>query len=215
MAAIAAMAEPAGLAAGATASPLPSGASAAPVPLASDLQNDSRQAARAGEPLVLFFSLPDCRYCHTVRHNYLAPLLRSLGAPVIREIEIASSRPVAGQGGAATTHAALAQRFGVRFAPTVLFVGPSGEPLAPPLLGGDTAGMYGAYLDARLATARQAASSHAASGHAASRQTAASQAAATQTAPGQAASGHAASGRAAVRLAAPRLAAPDPERTTR
>lgn len=139
---------------------------AAPVPLATDLQRDSRQAARAGEPLILFFTLPDCRYCYTVRHSYLAPLLRSQGEGqgvyVIREVEVGGSRAATGQDGAATTHGALAKRFGVRFAPTVLFVGPAGEALAPPLLGGDTAGMYGAYLDARLAIARQAAATRAA-----------------------------------------------------
>lgn len=135
---------------------------AVPVPLASDLQRDSHLAARAAMPLVLFFSLPDCRYCHTVRHNYLAPLLLAPeaagGEYVIREIEVGGKRAAIGLDGRATTHAALARRFAVSFGPTVLFVGPSGEPLAPPLLGGDTAGMYGAYLDARLAAARQAAS---------------------------------------------------------
>jgi len=127
-----------------------------PVPLALDLERDGIRAARAGMPLVLFFSLPDCRYCHTVRHNYLAPMLH--GAHIIREIEVGGSLAATGLDGAAITHAALARRFGVRFAPTVLFVGPSGAELAPPLKGGDTAGMYGAYLDARLATARQAVS---------------------------------------------------------
>jgi hypothetical protein len=36
----------------------------------------------------------------------------------------------------------------------VLFVDGSGKALAPPLVGGDTAGMYGAYLDNRLAASR-------------------------------------------------------------
>jgi hypothetical protein len=35
----------------------------------------------------------------------------------------------------------------------VLFFDASGKPLAPPLIGGDTAGMYGAYLEQRLAGA--------------------------------------------------------------
>lgn len=161
LAGLAALAGHGGVTTAAAAGPSSSHAAAAPVPPAADLRRDSRDAARAGEPLVLFFSLPDCAYCHTVRHNYLTPLLRSQAAPqggyVIREIEVGGSRAAFGQDGAATTHAALAKRYGVRFAPTVLFVGPAGEALAPPLLGGDTAGMYGAYLDDRLATARQAA----------------------------------------------------------
>jgi hypothetical protein len=144
------------VAAAAAASPAKPASSARPVvPLASDLQRDSQHAARAGGPLVLFFSLPDCRYCHTVRHNYLAPMLH--GAHIIREIGVDGGLAATGLDGAPTTHAALARRFGVRFAPTVLFVGPGGTELAPPLKGGDTAGMYGALLEARLATARQAA----------------------------------------------------------
>lgn len=136
-------------------------AAIAPVPPAADLQGDSRLAAGAAMPLVLFFSLPNCRYCHAVRHNYLAPLLRGPDSAregyVIREVEVGSSRAATGLDGLATTHAALAQRYSVSFAPTVLFVGADGEMLAPPLKGGDTAGMYGAYLEARFATARQAA----------------------------------------------------------
>lgn len=131
-------------------------AAAAPaVPLASDLRRDSLDAARSGTPLVLFFTLPDCSYCHTVRHHYLAPLERGEAGRryIVREIPIDGASGVKGLDGKAATHRALAQHFGVRFGPTVLFVDAAGKPLAPPLVGGDTAGMYGAYLDGRLATA--------------------------------------------------------------
>ncbi|WP_182915654.1 thioredoxin family protein [Massilia cavernae] len=131
-------------------------AAAAPaVPFATDLRSYATESARSAAPLVLFFTLPDCAYCHTVRHSYLAPLVRGEGGRryVVREIVIDSQRKVAGLDGKAATHRALAQRFGVRFGPTVLFVDGVGKALAPPLVGGDTAGMYGAYLDARLAEA--------------------------------------------------------------
>lgn len=132
-------------------------AAAAPaVPLGTDLRRDSGAAARSATPLVLLFTLPDCAYCHTVRNNYLAPLGRGEGGQryIVREIVIDGKRKAKGLDGKATTHRALAQRFGVRFGPTVLFIDRSGKALAPPLIGGDTAGMYGAYLDARLAGAR-------------------------------------------------------------
>lgn len=132
-------------------------AAAAPaVPLASDLRQDSMAALRSGTPLVLFFTLPDCTYCHVVRHNYLAPLVRGEGGQryIVREIVIDGKRKAADLDGKAATHRALAQHFKARFGPTVLFVDASGKALAPPLIGGDTAGMYGGYLDNRLAAAR-------------------------------------------------------------
>lgn len=131
-------------------------AAAAPaVPLAADLRRDSIEAARSNAPLVLFFTLPDCSYCHTVRHNYLAPLVRGEGGRryIVREIAIEGAGRAAGLDGKPATHRALAQRFGARFGPTVMFVDAAGKQLAPPLVGGDTAGMYGAYLDGRLADA--------------------------------------------------------------
>ncbi len=134
------------------------------VPLAADLRADGIAAARTGNPLLLFFTLPDCAYCHAVRQHYLAPLARGDGGQrhVVREIVIDGKRKAAGLDGKAATHRELARHFKARFGPTVLFVDASGKALAPPLIGGDTAGMYGAYLDERLAAAKAqlAASTH-------------------------------------------------------
>lgn len=133
-------------------------AAAAPaVPLATDLRADGAAAARSGTPLVLLFTLPDCSYCHVVRQHYLAPLTRADGdqAYIVREIVIDGKRRAAGLDGRAVTHAELARQFKARFGPTVLFVDAAGKALAPPLIGGDSAGMYGAYLDNRLAAARE------------------------------------------------------------
>ena len=132
-------------------------AAAAAVPVAANLQRDGIDAARSATPLVLFFTLPDCSYCHTVRHNYLAPLVRGDSGRryIVREIPIEGTRSVVGLDGKTATQGALARQFGARFGPTVLFVDAAGKPLAPALVGGDTAGMYGAYLDARLAGARE------------------------------------------------------------
>lgn len=133
----------------------PSGS--ATVPLADDLRRDSMEAARHGTALILLFSLPDCAYCHVVRRNYLAPLTQARpDSPryVVREVVLQSRRAMTGLDGKRTTHAEVARFFGVRVAPTVMFVDRSGSALAAPLVGGDTAGMYGAYLASRLADAR-------------------------------------------------------------
>ena len=54
--------------------------------------------------------------------------------------------------GAITSHAAFAGRHAVRFAPTVLILGPRGEQLAAPLIGFGTADYYGYYLGERIDT---------------------------------------------------------------
>lgn len=133
-----------------------SGTAAPAVPYAADLWRDSMEAKRSATPLVLLFTLPDCAYCHTVRQNYLAPLVRDEKRQrlIVREIVIDGQLSALGLDGKLATHRELARRFKARVGPTVLFVDAAGQALAPPLVGGDTAGMYGAYLDHRLAAAR-------------------------------------------------------------
>lgn len=120
------------------------------IPPPIDLKRDAAQAVREGKPVVILFTLPGCRFCHVVRQNYLVPLLRDstlVGRPIIREVEISSAQSFSGFQGETTSHSRFAQAFNIRFAPTVLFLGPSGHLLAEPIVGGDTAGLYGGYLD--------------------------------------------------------------------
>lgn len=125
------------------------------VPIAANLHQDAMAASRSHMPLLLFFTLPDCAYCHVVRRHYLAPLVRGDGGKryIVREILIGSSNKTRALDGQVTTHRELALQWKVRFGPTVMFVDGSGKQLAPALIGGDTAGMYGAYLERRLASA--------------------------------------------------------------
>jgi thioredoxin-related protein len=121
-----------------------------PLPLLLDWQADAAQATREGKPLVLFFSLPGCVYCAVIRRNYLASLLRDTPAherPILREADMTGDAPIVGLDGAATTPAGVARRYGVKVAPTVIFVDGAGRLLADPIIGGDTAGLYGGLLD--------------------------------------------------------------------
>jgi thioredoxin-related protein len=125
-----------------------SGAATLPVPL--DLQRDARQAQMEGKPVLILFPLPGCSYCHVIRQNYLAPLLRGLPVedrPIIREIGMISTQTFVGFHGERTSHQDFAKNFDVRVAPTVVFVDSSGRLLTEPIVGGDTAGLYGGYLD--------------------------------------------------------------------
>ncbi len=103
------------------------------------------------------FSLPECGYCAVVRRNYLAPLAhapRPADRFVVRELELTGTEKLAGFHGERTSGATLAARYGVRVAPAVVMLDRDGKLLAPPLLGGDVAGMYGAYLERSLEDAR-------------------------------------------------------------
>lgn len=102
---------------------------------------------------VVLFSLPDCPYCVSVRDAYLPALLddpRFRARLRIREVSIGSSRLLKDFNGDRITHADLARRYKVKFAPTVLFLDSHGQPRADALLGGDSVGLYGGYLENRV-----------------------------------------------------------------
>ncbi len=137
---------------------LVAGAACAGLPAPNDLNADAALAAQRGKPVLILFSLPDCSFCEVVRRNYLAPLARD-GAqqerPVVREVGLTGSDPFLGFDKQRTSGGALAARYKVRFAPTVIVLDADGKLLAPPLVGGDVSGMYGAYLDGALAQAQR------------------------------------------------------------
>ena len=125
---------------------------------ASDLQADALLAVTTAQPVIVLFSLPGCRYCDEIRRNYLLPLERDapIGKrPILREVVITGTGPLTDFSGAVTDERAISTRYQVRVAPTVMLFGRSGQPLASPIVGGDTAGMYGGYLDNALTEARR------------------------------------------------------------
>jgi thioredoxin-related protein len=97
-------------------------------------------AAAGGRVLLVLFSEQDCPYCARLRRDFLEPMQRNEGYR--RRIDFAEidihKRPE------------LARRYGVKLVPTVLLVGPGGEPLAEPLVGYNGPDFYGAYLDERI-----------------------------------------------------------------
>ena len=125
------------------------------LPVPQNLQKDAARATTENKPLVIMFALPDCPFCKVVRRNYLLPLLNEgpeNERPVIRELQITSRESLTGFDGMTTTQSALAKKYGVRMAPTLVFVDASGELLVPPLVGGEGA-FYLAYLDRAFADA--------------------------------------------------------------
>ncbi len=119
-----------------------------------DLRSESSQAQQEGKPLVLMFSLPECPYCKVVRRNYLLPMIREAGndPPQIRELSMRGRQAIRDFDGTVTTPTAIANRYGVKVAPTLVFVNASGEMLTEPLVGGDHQ-FFSVYLDRAFAEA--------------------------------------------------------------
>lgn len=131
-------------------------AAAGPAPLPSSLHE---AGGRPDRLYVVLFSLPDCPYCVAVRQAYLPALPddpRFRERVRIREVGIGSTRQLIDFDGQKTSHADVARRLKVKFAPTVLFLDAAGQPRAEALLGGDSVGLYGGYLEKRVMQALEA-----------------------------------------------------------
>lgn len=126
------------------------------LPPADNLQRAAAAAQAAGEPLVLMFSLPECGYCRVVRRNYLVPMLRNAppARPHIRELTMTSREAIADFDGMVTTPTAVAKRYHVKVAPTLVFVNAAGELLAEPLVGGEHM-FYDAMLERSFEESRE------------------------------------------------------------
>jgi thioredoxin-related protein len=123
--------------------------------LASDFFADGREARETQRVIVVLFTTAGCPWCQRVREEHLNPMLANPGDVariIVREIDIDGRDALTDFSGAITTHAAFAGRHAVRFAPTVLILGPRGEQLAAPLVGFGTADYYGYYLGERIDT---------------------------------------------------------------
>ena len=122
--------------------------------MSEDLRSESAHAQQAGKPLVLMFSLPECAYCLVVRRNYLLPMIREAGndPPQIRELSMTGRQAIKDFDGSVTTPTAIAKRYGVRVAPTLVFVNAAGEMLSEPVVGGDHQ-FFSVYLDRAFDTA--------------------------------------------------------------
>ena len=124
------------------------------LPVPESLADAIATALRAQQPLVVMVSLEGCPFCKVARESYLHPLMLEKHQPVV-QIDMRSSRSVVDAQGTRTTHDSLVRAWGVKIAPTLLFVGEGGRELAPRLVGGSLPDFYGAYLDQRIETAQK------------------------------------------------------------
>lgn len=107
------------------------------LPAAADLRAEVAQSANAGRPLLVIFSRADCRYCETVKRDYLKPLAANprFQGLLVRQVNQDSDTPLTDFRGAKTTHSRFAAAEKVKLVPVVAFYGPQGRHLAEPIVG--------------------------------------------------------------------------------
>lgn len=129
------------------------------LPTPESLPAAAEQAAAQGQPLLLLASLPGCRFCEELRRSHLLPGLRADTAATrlyAVQLDLRNPATLIDFDGQRRSQDAVLRRLGVRFAPTVLLLGPRGQALAEPLIGALLPDFYASYLDERLGQARQA-----------------------------------------------------------
>lgn len=124
------------------------------LPTPNSLADALAAALRAHQPLVVLISLEGCPFCRIARENYLMPMHRREGLPVV-QLDMRSTQAVHDFQQVDTTHDALIRAWGIKVAPTVMFFGTKGQEVAERLKGTYISDFYGAYLDQRLEEARQ------------------------------------------------------------
>ena len=123
------------------------------LPPAADLAADASESRRRRVPILLMFDRDDCPYCERALREHLVPMSRD--APwrddaLFRQVEVDKALPVVDFDGGATTHRALAARYGASLTPTIVVVDATGAPIAEAVVGLLTADFYGAYLEDAL-----------------------------------------------------------------
>ena len=123
------------------------------LPPAVDLAADAVASRARRVPILLMFDRDDCPYCERALREHLVPM--SGDAPwrddaMFRQVEVDKALPVVDFDGNATTHRAIAARYGATLTPTIFVVDASGTSIAEPVVGLLTADFYGAYLDDAL-----------------------------------------------------------------
>ena len=113
-------------------------------------------AIEPGWLTIVLFSQPDCVFCEEVREHYLKPLLAARPRHIAAaEFQLDGSRRIKVWSQGTQGEAEFARQQKARFAPTLMFFGPEGEQLAPPIVG-LSRDFFGAYLDQRIQAASKA-----------------------------------------------------------
>lgn len=127
------------------------------LPEITNLQQAAQSAAQSRIPLMLFVSAPDCHYCHQLERDALAPMLlgqRYTDKVILRRFNLAREQ-IIDFDGTPQDPMRIAGRYRAQLTPTLLFLSPDGQEIAPRILGVTDLHQYGGMIDARLDQALQ------------------------------------------------------------
>lgn len=107
-------------------------------------------------PMLVFFHASYCHYCHEVESSFLEPLSRNpkyAERTLFRRVGLDTGRTLIDEEGERVRDRAFAETFGIRLAPTLVFLGPEGEQLGRAVVGVADYDLYGGQIDRALRTA--------------------------------------------------------------
>jgi thioredoxin-related protein len=128
------------------------------VPLAKDLNAIGNLAQQKQLPILLLVAAEWCSYCTLIQDEFLEPMIKSGNYDdkvLIRVMYMDSGETLRSFEGDPVPADQLAARYKVKLTPTVLFLGPNGEELAPRIVGISSPDYYGAYLDQHIEAAAE------------------------------------------------------------
>lgn len=123
------------------------------VPALTDLRADLAEAGQRDIPILLLLHRSDCSWCHFVLDDHLRPMVLSgqyTERVLIRQLEVDGPGRLIDQDGREVSAQDFARRMKVNFYPTVLILGPDGQPLVEPLIGVANTELYGTQLESAL-----------------------------------------------------------------
>ena len=114
------------------------------------------EARERGQPIALLVTGPDCGYCERLHREFLDNPTTGhtlAGGAITREISRDTGGKVTDFDGERIRTRLFLARYDIFATPTLLFLSPEGEPLAPALVGFNGAQAYGELVATRLAHA--------------------------------------------------------------
>ena len=116
----------------------------------------AEQASPVQVPVMLYVSRSDCRFCRQLEKDILGPLIRSgifTDKLVIRYLVLDSSAPLLNFEGESVSPTSLAENYGVKLTPTLLFLDARGKELVPRIVGYQKSDYYAYYVEEAIHTA--------------------------------------------------------------
>jgi thioredoxin-related protein len=129
------------------------------LPIARDLHALGLIAKEKNQPILLSLAQQDCPYCEKLKAEILRPMLISGEYEhkiMMREFLMDPWEQAVDFSGRKVAAPTVAERYKVWVTPTLLFLSPEGDELAPRILGINTVEMYSFYVDEAIDKAQNA-----------------------------------------------------------